>query len=56
MASQDLPIGRWADVTVLLESGIVMEAGSWDELLSRGGSFVAALRKQKKLHGENFSM
>lgn len=45
MASQDLSIGRWADLSVFLESGSVSEAGPWDDLLARGGSFAAAVRE-----------
>lgn len=45
VASQDLSIGRWADMSVLLEGGSVSEAGAWDDLLARGGSFAAAVRE-----------
>lgn len=45
MASQDLSIGRWADVSVYLEDGGVSEAGRWDDLLANGGSFAAAVRE-----------
>lgn len=45
MASQDLSIGRWADAAVFLESGSVSEAGAWDDMLARGGSFAAAVRE-----------
>lgn len=43
MASQDLSLGRWADATVFLESGSVVETGAWDDLLAGGGAFAAAL-------------
>lgn len=49
MASQDLSIGRWADMSVLLEGGSVSEAGAWDDLLARGGSFAAAVRESDAL-------
>lgn len=45
VASQDLSIGRWADMTVFLEDGSVSEAGRWDDMLANGGSFAAAVRE-----------
>lgn len=45
VASQELSIGRWADITVFLEDGGVSEAGRWDDMLANGGSFAAAVRE-----------
>lgn len=45
VASQELSLGRWADVSVYLEDGNVSEAGRWDDLLASGGSFAAAVRE-----------
>ncbi|CAN0120151.1 unnamed protein product [Scytosiphon promiscuus] len=45
VASQELSVGRWADITVYLEDGRVVEAGRWDDLLASGGSFASAVRE-----------
>lgn len=46
VTSQKLSIGRWADMVIFMENGRVVEAGSWDDLLARGGAFSSAVREQ----------
>ena len=44
---------RNADVIVVLQSGVVVEQGSFEELSSRpNGAFQSLLQAQQKVHGE----
>ncbi|CAM9149638.1 unnamed protein product [Phaeothamnion confervicola] len=51
VATQKLAIGRAADLVVFMEGGRAVEAGSYEELLARGGQYAAALDRQMTAEG-----